>query len=196
MSTTSTSKTKAPTLRSGFWNIDPEHSHLGFYMKHLGIARVHGWFEEFHGSVHIGEDDYFLAEGIARAASLKTGNRNRDIHVREDEDFLFAARYPQIYFRAEKIEPGGKGMYLIYGELSLHGYKRPVQWRMHLHGYVTDPQDHQRMAVTVEGVLNRKEWGMDWNQFLEAGGFLVSNEVRLQLDLSLVLSEKHPPGVI
>jgi len=173
-------------LRTGTWQVDPEHSHLGWSVKHLGIAKVRGWFEDYSGKVEIGAAGSFRVEGLVKASSLRTGNKNRDIHIRSDEDFFQVERYPDIRFASEDIQPAGEGMYIIDGVLTLHGHQRPVSWQAYLGGYAQDLGGDQRMALNVSGELNRKEWGMDWNRFLEAGGMLVSERVQIDLDLSLI----------
>mgnify|MGYP006284748779 CR=1 FL=1 len=174
-------------LRTGTWIVDPEHSHVGFSVKHLGIATVHGSFSEYNGKIIVDKDGSFLVDGMVGTKSVYTGNKNRDIHIRSDEDFFQVERYPFIHLRADEIQPAGKGMYVIYGELSLHGRQRKVEWQMYLNGYATDPAGKERMGISVEGRLNRKDWNMDWNQLLEVGGFLVSDQVRLHMDFSLIL---------
>jgi polyisoprenoid-binding protein YceI len=179
-------------LRTGTWMVDADHSYLGFSIKHLGITTVRGSFGDYTGSLHIGEDGAFLVDGMVRAESLQTGNRNRDIHIRNDEDFFFVQRFPTIHFLSEDIQPVGKSMYVVAGQLSLRGYQRPVEWQVYLNGYAYDQHEQQRMALSVEGELNRKDWGFSWNQFVEAGGMLVSEKVKIHLELSLVLQEQHP----
>lgn len=83
-------------LRTGVWMVDADHSYLGFSVKHLGITTVRGSFSDYTGSLHISEDGFFLVDGMVRAESLHTGNRSRDIHIRNDEDFFFVQRFPSI----------------------------------------------------------------------------------------------------
>lgn len=168
------------------WNIDTTHSSVDFGVKHLGISTVRGRFREFTGSVELDEDG--VLRGVAAtiaAQSIDTGVEQRDNHLRSP-DFFDAARFPTIEFRSTRIEALPQGRYRVTGDLTMRGQAHPVTFDVEAAQPVTDPWGNRRAAATVSGTLNRKTWGLTWNQVLEFGALAVGEEVKFTIDVEAV----------
>lgn len=175
------------------WNIDTTHSSVEFGVKHLGISTVRGRFREFTGAVDLDEDGVLRGvEATITAQSIDTGVEQRDQHLRSP-DFFDAARFPTLEFRSTRIEPQGQGRYRVTGDLTMRGQTHPVTLEVEAADPVKDPWGNRRSAATASGRLNRKDWGLTWNQVLEFGGLAVAEEVRLTLDVEAVAPQ---PAVV
>jgi polyisoprenoid-binding protein YceI len=180
---TATSTTLLPT---GTWAVDPAHSRVEFQVKHLGIATVRGAFNEFEGALEIGSDlASAKAYGTVSAASVDTNEEQRDGHLRS-ADFFDAEQHPQLTFEAREIKPLDAETFEITGDLTMRGVTRPITLTAELQGTEEDPWGNQRVGLEVRGQLNRSDWGMTFNQALGSGNMLVSDKVKLQLDISAV----------
>lgn len=170
------------------WIIEPTHSNLEFRVRHLGISTVRGKFKVFEGYVDR-DDDGNVTEIEARidVSSIDTGVEQRDVHLRS-ADFFDVENHDAMIFRSTDVERAGEHEYRVKGELTLRGTTRPVSFTVESTPTVKDPWGNDRSGVTATGKLNRKDWGLTWNQALEAGGVLVSDEVKFTLDLSLMES--------
>src|SRR5690606_8541971 len=169
------------------WIIEGTHSNLEFRVRHLGISTVRGKFKVFDGNVEVGEDGRVESiEATVDVASIDTGVDQRDAHLRS-ADFFDVESHPTMFFKASDVETVSEHEYRVKGELSLRGVTKPVSFTVETTPVVKDPWGNDRTGVTASGKLDRKEWGLTWNQALEAGGMLVSDEVRFTLDLSLVV---------
>jgi polyisoprenoid-binding protein YceI len=167
------------------WKLDTTHTQVGFSVKHMAISTVRGRFTKFDGA---GEAD---ATGrLTRAtftidtASIDTNQEQRDAHLRS-ADFFDAEKFPTIMFESTSIRQDGRDI-TITGDFTMHGVTKPVTLTGETAPVVKDPWGMTRTALTLEGKLNRKEWGLNWNQALELGGLMVSEEVKLQLELEAV----------
>jgi polyisoprenoid-binding protein YceI len=167
------------------WKIDPIHSEIGFKTKHMMVATVKGKFHEFHGDLVIDENDLSKSGGTIRinAGSIDTNFEQRDNHLKS-ADFLDVESSPEIVFASNKIERKGEDV-AISGDLTIRGVSRPVTFKGEVAGPLKDPWGNPRLALSAEAQVNRKDWNLNWNQALEAGGFLVSDKVTLQIDLEL-----------
>ena len=184
-----TTATKSPTLApAGTWVVDPKHSSVEFQVKHLGIATVRGHFESFAGTLRIGEDSA-EAFGTVDAGSLSTNEAGRDEHLRSP-DFFDVERYPQIEFTSTAIEPLGDDTFEVSGELTLHGVTRPVTLRAEVTGTEQDPWGNDRVGLEVRGQIDRSDYGMTFNQALGSGNMLVSDKIKLALDVSAIKQEQ------
>jgi len=169
---------------TGTWSVDPAHSRVGFQVKHLGIATVRGEFREFEGALELaGETPQ--AYGTVKAASVDTNEPQRDEHLRSG-DFFDADQNPQLSYRSTAIRQLDEETLEIDGELTMRGVTRPVTLRGEIQGYEQDPWGNERVGLEVTGELSRGEWGMTFNQALGSGNVLVSDKVRLLLDISAV----------
>jgi polyisoprenoid-binding protein YceI len=177
-----TTRTVLPT---GTWTVDPAHSNVEFSAKHLGIATVRGSFNEFEGSFEVGEDGSARARGTVQVASIDTNEDQRDTHLRS-EDFFHAEVHPELSFESTEIRPLDEHAFLIHGELTMRGVTRPVVLEAELQGTEIDPWGNERVALEARGQLNRRDWGMTFNQALGSGNMLVSDKIRLMLDISAI----------
>ena len=168
------------------WAIDPSHSSIEFSVRHLGIATVRGRFKQFTGSVELDGRGYAQAIRTSLdAASIDTGVEQRDAHLRSP-DFLDAERHPTLTFESTAIRPGQDGTLHVTGDLTIRGQTQPVAFTVEPSAPIRDPWGNQRAAASATGTLNRKHWGLTWNQILELGGVAVADEVRFTLDVQIV----------
>jgi polyisoprenoid-binding protein YceI len=177
-----TTRTVLPT---GAWSVDPAHSNVEFTVKHMGIATVRGAFNEFEGTFEVGDDGSARARGTVSVASVDTNEETRDAHLRSEE-FFHAEVHPELSFESTEIRPVGEDAFEIHGDLSMRGVTKPVVLTAELQGTETDPWGNERVALEVRGQLNRGEWGLVWNQALGSGNMLVSDKVKLSLDISAI----------
>ncbi|HST41192.1 MAG TPA: YceI family protein [Conexibacter sp.] len=174
--------TSVPT---GTWNVDPAHSEVGFQVKHMGIATVKGKFKEFAGSLTIGEDGTATASGTVQVASVDTNEAQRDEHLRSP-DFFDAATHEQITFTSTEITPVDDETFKITGDITIHGITKPITLEAVVEGSDVDPWGNTRVGLTITGQINRGEFEMKFNQALGSGNMLVSDKVKLALDISAV----------
>lgn len=177
--------TQAAPTGTTTWKIDPTHAAVGFSVKHMMISTVKGRFGAFDGA---GETD---AEGrltrvwmAIQTASIDTGVADRDNHLRSG-DFFDAAAHPEMRFESTAITQSGNDV-TIEGVLTIRGVSKPVTLRGECSSPVKDPWGMQRGALEVSGKISRKAWGLEWNMALEAGGVIVSDEVKLQVEVEAV----------
>jgi polyisoprenoid-binding protein YceI len=168
------------------YQIDTTHSSIEFSIRHLVIAKVRGRFTRFGGSIELDEADLTRSRVLAdiEAASISTSEEKRDGHLRSP-DFFDVEKYPVIAFASTKIEQKGDDLRLT-GALTIHGVTRDVVLAVESLGATKDPWGNQRVAFSAKGSIDRKEFGLHWNQVLEAGGFLVGDKVELSLDVQAV----------
>jgi polyisoprenoid-binding protein YceI len=167
------------------WNLDTTHSAAEFAVKHLMISTVKGRFKAFTGTGETNADGTLKSAELAiDAASLDTNVEARDNHLRS-ADFFDVANYPQITFRSTMIDQKGTDI-AITGDLTMHGVSRPVVLKGEFARAVTDPWGNQRSALAVGTTINRKDWGLQWNQALEAGGWAVGEDVKIHVELEAV----------
>jgi polyisoprenoid-binding protein YceI len=169
------------------WQIDPAHSHVQFTGRHMMIATVRGHFERFGGTVDFDEanPENTLVDVEFEAASLNTGNADRDNHLRSP-DFLDAQNYPYLYFKSTRVESLGGNRGRLYGDLTIRNVTRPVRLDVEYLGQSRSPWGTVNAGFTASTKINRKEWGLTWNVALETGGFLVSDEIGINIELELV----------
>lgn len=175
--------TAVPT---GTWSVDPSHSNVEFAVKHLGIASVRGNFDQFHGTLEIDEDlSYGRAYGTVQAVSINTGEPQRDEHLRS-ADFFGVEANPELIFESTAIRALDEETFEIEGDLTMNGVTNPITLKAEIQGTEIDPWDNERVGLEVTGQLSRGDWGMTFNQALGSGNVLVSDRVKLSLDISAV----------
>lgn len=179
----------ASAVPTGTWRVDPVHSHVGFAVRHMAIATVRGRFKDFSGTLDIDESGAARARGWIAAASIDTGDPNRDKHLRSP-DFLDVERHPEIRLDARSTEPLGARA-VITGYLRIRDLARLVDLDVTVHGAARDPAGNERVALELRGEIEREAFGVSWNQALETGGLLVGSTVKLDLDLSLVRDDER-----
>ena len=181
----------APTITrtgipTGTWTVDPVHSKVGFAVKHMGVATVRGEFRAFEGTIEIGEDlESSRAYGTVRAASIDTGQEQRDEHLRSP-DFFDAGNHPELRFESQRIEALDDDTLRIVGELTMNGVTRELELQAELIGAGLGASDEERIGLEVTGRLSRRDYGMKFNAALGSGNAVVADKVRLELDLAAV----------
>ena len=169
------------------WEIDATHSQATFSVKHMMISTVRGHFEVLSGKLHIDEEhpDNSWVEAEVDAASINTRDAKRDGHLRSP-DFFDVEKYPKITFKSTKVTPTGNNEYRVTGNLTMHGVTKEETFHADYSGQVKDLYGLQRAAFSVKGKINRKDFGLNWNVGLEAGGVLVGEDVNIEIDLAAV----------
>ena len=169
------------------WEIDATHSQATFSVKHMMISTVRGHFEVLSGKLHIEEEhpDNSWVEAEVDAASINTRDAKRDGHLRSP-DFFDVEKYPKITFKSTKVTPTGNNEYRVTGDLTMHGVTKEETLHADYSGQVKDLYGLQRAAFSVKGKINRKDFGLNWNVGLEAGGVLVGEQVNIEIDLAAV----------
>jgi polyisoprenoid-binding protein YceI len=169
------------------WQLDASHSSIGFSVKHLMIATVKGSFGKYDVSFAGSENDLSKAKVTAKidAASINTGNDQRDGHLRS-ADFFDAEKFPEITFTGKKIVGDAFGDFKIVGDLTMHGVTKEVTLDATFEGRAKDPWGNSRLGYTAKGKISRSDFGLNWNQALEAGGVVVSDEVKISIEASFV----------
>jgi polyisoprenoid-binding protein YceI len=169
------------------WQIDPSHSDVGFSVRHAMVATVRGHFNVLSGVLEIDEahPESSSVEAQVETTSIDTRDTNRDGHLRS-ADFFDVDKYPVITFKSTKIESKGDNNYKVVGNLDLHGVTKEVTFDADYSGQAKDPFGNQRAGLSARTTINRKDFGLNWNAALEAGGFLVSDNVKIELDLSAI----------
>lgn len=169
------------------WVIDPTHTEIGFKVKHMMFTNVSGKITKYDGIIETTEDD-FSKSNISfsgDAASISTGNADRDAHLLSG-DFFDATQYPGIDFKATSFNKVDGSEYELVGDLSLHGVTNSVKLEAEFGGLMKDPWGNIKAAFNIAGKINRKDWGLTWNAALDAGGVLVSDEVRINAEVQLI----------
>ena len=171
------------------WTLDPAHSQIEFSVKHMMVTTVRGQFRKFTTEVDFDENHPERSSVVAHidASSIDTGMEARDAHLRSP-DFLDAATYPELVFRSTHIEPSGDG-FKIVGDLTMHGQTHPVTLDAEIGGVVANMQGGRRAGFSASTKISRKVWGLTWNGALESGGVLVSDEIKITMDLAVVQAE-------
>lgn len=169
------------------WVVDPAHSELSFKVKHLMITNVKGEFREFEANVYTEGKELMTSDIELRInpASITTGDAQRDGHLKS-ADFFDVENHRQIIFTGNSFEKVEDGNYILHGNLEMRGVTKPVKLDVEFGGVMKDPWGNEKAGFTVNGKINRKEWGLNWNAALETGGVLVSEEVRINGDVQLV----------
>jgi polyisoprenoid-binding protein YceI len=169
------------------WILDPVHSEIGFKVKHLMITNVKGEFKEFDASIYTTGENFMTSEidFWLNPASIDTGDPKRDEHLRS-ADFFDVENHKQISFTGNTYEQvDGDGSYTLYGDLMIKGITKQIKLDVEFGGVMKDPWGNEKAGFTINGKINRKDWGLNWNATLEAGGVLVSDEIRISCEVEL-----------
>ena len=182
-----TTATLAAERGTTHWSIDPSHSHVGFGVRHLMISTVKGRFAGVNGGVSLENGSVGTAsiDVTIDAASIDTGVGQRDEHLRS-ADFFDVARFPTLKFESRRIERTGKDALRVTGDLTIRDVTREVQLEVHELGKVQDPWGGERAGYSAEARINRRDFGLTWNQALETGGLVVGDEVAITLEAQFV----------
>ena len=182
----SLAETKLPT--TGLWHVDPAHAEVAFIGRHFGLTKIRGRFTGVSGAVTIAPD---IAESVVSVdidmASVSSGDRARDDHLRS-ADFFDVENHPVATFRSTGVQANGPAGTLA-GELTIKGVARPVELEVEFLGETGDPWGNDRAVFSAATTVNREDWGLTWNMLLEAGGLLVSREIRLEIEIELIRAD-------
>lgn len=169
------------------WQIDTTHSEVQFKVKHMMISTVTGYFSSFNATVATEGEDFTTAkvDFSADIASISTNNEQRDAHLKS-ADFFDAENHPQLIFSGSKLQKLDDENYLLHGDLTIRGVSKPVELKVTYGGIAVDPWGNTRSGFTIDGKINRKEFGLHWSAVTEAGGIVVSDEVRLHVNAEFI----------
>ncbi|MBK6729730.1 MAG: YceI family protein [Bacteroidetes bacterium] len=174
--TTTASKTQ--------WMADTAHSEVGFKVKHMMITNVRGKFEDYDVSLTTEGEDFSTAEikFTAKTASVNTSAEARDTHLRS-ADFFDSDKYPEMKFVSTQIEKMDEGDFVLTGDLTIKDITKSVKLDVEFGGILKDPWGNDKAGFVITGKIYRKDWGLNWNAALEAGGVLVAEDVKLNIDI-------------
>ncbi|MHC3994719.1 YceI family protein [Thiomicrolovo sp. ZZH C-3] len=164
-------------LFGAVYDVDPTHSNVGFKIRHMMISNVSGRFAEFSGSYDLEGNVLNSLTGTIKSTSIDTDNAKRDDHLRS-ADFFDVAKYPEITFNMTKFD--GES---VTGELSIHGVTRTVTLEAEVSGTIKDPWGMTRSSIILEGSIKRSDFGLTYNQVLEAGGVALGDKVKITIEL-------------
>lgn len=172
------------------WNIDAGHSDINFRIRHLVISTVSGKFKSFSSSATTNGDDFSTAEISFEAdtASIDTGVEQRDGHLRGD-DFFNSEAFPKLTFQSTEIRKADDGNLEIDGLLTIRDVTKPITLKAEFGGIAKDPYGQIKAGFEVSGKINRSEFGLTWNALTEAGGAVVSDEVKFQADVQYIKAQ-------
>ncbi len=173
------------------WQLDPVHTEVGFAVKHLMIATVKGRFAEVQGTIRMNERDpaTALVDASIAVASLTTGNPERDAHLRS-ADFFDVERFPTIAFRSRRVEKGSDGELRLVGDLTIRDVTREIALSVSPEGVIQDPWGNRRAGFSGSLRIKRSDFGITWNQLIEAGGVAVGDEVRISIEAEAVQAKE------
>jgi polyisoprenoid-binding protein YceI len=170
------------------WGIDPTHSEVAFKIKHLMITNVKGVFREYGASIYTTGEDFMTSEidFWINPASIDTGDKKRDEHL-QGADFFDVENHKQITFIGNTFEKvDNDGSFTLYGELTIKGFTKQIKLQVEFGGVMKDPWGNEKAGFAINGKINRKDWGLNWNAALESGGILVSDQVVINCEVQLV----------
>lgn len=169
------------------YKIDVDHSDIMFKIRHLMISNVSGIFKKFDATAEIDENDLSNAEVSFEAdvASVDTKNEQRDTHLQSD-DFFNAEKYPKMTFKSSSIKKVSDEEFMVTGDLTIRDVTKSVDLKVEYNGEITDPWGNERLGFEITGKINRREYGLKWSAVTEAGGIVVSDEVKLQLNVEMI----------
>jgi polyisoprenoid-binding protein YceI len=182
--------TAVPTATTT-WTIDASHSHVAFAVRHLMISTVRGEFGDVSGTATWNAEHPERSEVAVRigASSINTREPQRDAHLRS-ADFFDAEQFPALTFVSRRVGGDLSGEFTLVGDLTIRGVTREIVLKGAAEGVTRDPWGGERAGFSVSGTINRRDFGLTWNQALETGGVVVSDEVKLTIDLELVKQQQ------
>ncbi len=175
--------TSTTGLPVGTWQLDPTHSSAGFAVKHMGVATFRGRFEKFDATLTVAPESAELI-GTVEAGSIVVKDENLQGHL-GSPDFFDVERHPEIVFRSSSLRREGDHV-IVDGELTIKGNTRAVEARGEISGPAVTLGDVTKLGLTLETIVDRTEFGLNWNAPLPRGGFAVANEVKLTVELELI----------
>jgi polyisoprenoid-binding protein YceI len=178
----------------GRWKIDPSHSEVQLVVRHMMVAKVRGRFREFAGTIRVAEvPEESSVETTIKAASIDTGDPNRDAHLR-GPDFLDVERYPEITYRSTSVRHNDGDRWDVTGDLTVRGVTRTITIDVEFCGLVTDPWGNLRAGILGNTEIDREDFDLTWNQALDSGGFVLGKGVKVDLDIEAVREQATDPA--
>jgi len=174
-------------LPAGTFTIDPTHSRIGFSARHAMVTKVRGSFNEYSGSGTVKDGVASLTVDIT-ASSIDTRNADRDGHL-QSPDFFDVAKFPKITFASTSIKDAGAEKVVVEGNLTIRDVTKPISIEFEYTGTATDPYGNARYGFEGAAEINRKDYGLTWNAALETGGLLVSENVKLEFEISAIAAK-------
>lgn len=172
-------------IPAGTWKTDTTHSTAGFVVRHAGISKVRGSFSDFNATVIVSDDSQDVTvDAVIKAESFTTGDANRDQHVKS-KDFFEVESYPELTFSNAKLVESEDGL-ILDGDLTIRGIVKRVQFNVEFNGFIVDSYGLNRIGLEAETTISRKDYGMTWGSAVEVSGVLISDKVKIVLDLSFV----------
>lgn len=180
-------ETTTTTAVKTLWKLDPAHTEVHFRVKHLVVSNVIGSFGEFEGKVTTEADNFqnSIVEFSANVASINTNNPQRDAHLKS-ADFFDAENYPKLTFVSKKIIKKSDNTYELVGDITIRGIKKEISLDVETGGTTTDAYGNTVAGFEITGKLNRKEFGLRWDNRTETGGIIVSDEVKILINAELI----------
>lgn len=177
------------------WQIDYAHSEINFAVRHMMISKVRGGFNEWTGTVDFDPENptNTTVDVTVQLASVDTGEQQRDDHLRSP-DFFDVATYPEMRFKSTKVEQDDVNEGLLYGELTIRGITKPVILDVEYAGQAKSPWGTTNAGFSATASINRKDWGLTWNQALETGGVLVGDKINIAIELELIQQTEAVPA--
>jgi polyisoprenoid-binding protein YceI len=175
----------APTVATGDWQIDTIHSHVGFAVKHMVVSTFRGRFDDYDGVLSVDADGAYQLHGSVAVDSLAVKDENLAAHLRSG-DFFDSAEHPRVEFSSTAVRLGESGALEVEGELTIKGNSHHVRARGSISGPHVDIAGNDKLGVELEAVIDRRDYGLEWNAPLPKGGFALDNDVRLEVSLELV----------
>jgi polyisoprenoid-binding protein YceI len=181
---TNTDTAVAQETLTGDYTLDLAHTRIGFSARHAMVTKVRGQFNEFTGTAHLDAENpsNSKVDITIKVASIDTRNADRDAHLRTN-DFLAMDEFPEITFSSTRVEQAGENKFDVTGDLTIRGVSKPVTVNFELNGGAQDPWGNFRVGFDGHATINRKDWGVNWNAAMEAGGVMVSDKVNLEFEV-------------
>ena len=174
------------TITAGTYALDPAHTTIGFVARHAMITKVRGNFDEFEGTLTVGENiSESAASATVKTASIDTNNAERDEHVK-NEDFFDVEKFPEMTFTATKFDVNEQGEGTVTGDLTIKGTTKSVDLKVEEVATAEDPFGNFRLGFEAQTKINRKDFGIDFNAPLKTGGVLVSEDIKIELEVSAI----------
>lgn len=175
-----------PVVAQTNWNVDKSHSNVKFSVAHMVVSEVDGSFKMYNGSVKAKDDTFADAqvEFTIDVASINTDNERRDNHLKSD-DFFNAEKFPQMKFVSKSFKSNGQGKFTLTGDLTIRDVTKPVTWDVSFGGTAKAGKDEVKAGFKASTTIDRLEYGLKWNRLMEAGGAVVSKEVKIMVNLEL-----------
>ena len=177
------------------WQIDYSHSHIYFTARHMMISKVRGRFSQWEGSINFDEQnpENTTVDATVDMASIHTRDEQRDGHLRSP-DFFNVDEFPQMMFKSKRVVMENDNEGKLYGDLTIRGVTKEIALDVEYAGQAKSPWGTVSAGFSAKGSLNRKDWGLTWNQTLETGGVLVGEKVEIEIELELVKQTEAVPA--